>query len=218
MHNLPPATTSTSEFHVAARIRQLRLEKGLTMSALAGKSGLSQAYLSRVESHKASITLASLDRLAAALGVPVSVFFEDQAERIPISVFRAAGPKIRHPRHLNRCRAPFWMMAEDKKGKMMEPFIVEIPDETAESTHLGEEFNYLVQGSGLMRYGKQIIELHQGDAVYFDSSIGHSIKRIGTEPLRILAVVTSRDYLFHGDLTKFLESGNRANLSVRSVV
>lgn len=212
MHNLPPATTSTSEFHVAARIRQIRLEKGLTMSALAGKSGLSQAYLSRVESHKASITLSSLDRLAAALGVHVSVFFEDQAERVPISVFHATGPKNRHPRHLNHCRAPFWMLAEDKKGKMMEPFIVEIPHETAESTHLGEEFNFIVQGSGLMRYGKQIIELHQGDAVYFDSSIGHSIKRTGTESLRILAVVTSRDYLFHGDLPKFLESGNRANL------
>ena len=138
----------------------------------------------------------------------------DQAERIPISVFRATGPKDRRPRHLNHCRAPFWMMAEDKKGKMMEPFIVEIPDQTTESTHLGEEFNFIVQGSGLMRYGKHIIELHPGDAVYFDSGICHSIKRIGTESLRILAIVTSRDYLFHGDLTKFLESGNRANLGV----
>jgi|688.fasta_scaffold308100_1 transcriptional regulator with XRE-family HTH domain len=212
MHTAPPTTTSTSEYHVAARLRQLRLEKGLTMSALAGKSGLSQAYLSRVESHKASITLASLDRLAAALGVPVSIFFDGQAERIPISVFRSSGAKDRHPRHLSKCQAPFWMMAEDKKGKMMEPFIVEIPTATAESTHLGEEFNYIVQGSCLMRYGKQLIELHQGDAVYFDSSIGHSIKSTGREPLRILAVVTSRDYLFHGDLTKFLQSGNRANL------
>ena len=212
MHKSPPATTSTSDYHVAARVRQLRLEKGLTMSALAGKSGLSQAYLSRVESHKASITLASLDRLAAALGVPVSVFFEDRAGRIPISIYRASGPRERHPRQLNHCRAPLWMMAEDKKGKIMEPFIVEIPEATAESTHLGEEFNYIIQGSGLMRYGKQLIELHQGDAVYFDSSIGHSLKRTGSDPLRVLAVVTSRDYLFHGDLTKFLESGNRANL------
>lgn len=212
MHSPQPATTSTSEYQVATRLRQLRLEKGLTMSLLAEKAGLSQAYLSRVESHKASITLASLDRLSTALGVPVSVFFDVHAERIPISVFRASGPKERHARQLKHCKAPFWMMAEDKKGKIMEPFLIEIPDSTAESTHLGEEFNYIVQGSGRMLYGKNLIELHEGDAVYFDSSIGHSIKRIGKEPLRILAVVTSRDYLFHGDLTKFLESGNRANL------
>ena len=69
MHSPQPATTSTSEYQVATRLRQLRLEKGLTMSLLAEKAGLSQAYLSRVESHKASITLARTQPLVV---VPVN--------------------------------------------------------------------------------------------------------------------------------------------------
>jgi transcriptional regulator with XRE-family HTH domain len=208
---LPPSP-ATSDFRVASRIRQLRTEKGLSMSALASRAGISQAYLSRVESHKASVTLAGLDRLASALNVPPSVFFEERPEHTPISVYRTAGPKDRHPRRLRGCSAPFWMLAEDKRGKLMEPFIIEIAEATQESTHQGEEFNYILQGSGIFRYGKSLIELHPGDAVYFDSTIGHSIRCTSSEPLRIIAMVTSRDYLFHGDLTRFLESGNRANI------
>jgi len=41
----------TAEVRVANRLRQLRIDKGLTLSELATSAGLSQAFLSRIENH-----------------------------------------------------------------------------------------------------------------------------------------------------------------------
>ena len=46
------------EIQVADRMRRLRHDKGLTLRGLARASGISEAYLSRVENHKASVTIA----------------------------------------------------------------------------------------------------------------------------------------------------------------
>ncbi len=45
----------TAEIHVARRLAALREESGLTLRDVAGRSGLSEAYLNRVEREKTPI-------------------------------------------------------------------------------------------------------------------------------------------------------------------
>src|SRR5262249_30846685 len=59
---------------VSERIRGFRTEAGLTQTQLAEKSGLPQSHISRLENGQHSPSRATLERIAAALGRPVSDF------------------------------------------------------------------------------------------------------------------------------------------------
>ena len=71
---------------------------------------------------------------------------------------------------------------------------------------MGEELNYILEGECEFVYGKERIRLRQGDAVYYDATVPHLVQSIKkTNPCKVLAVVASKDYLFHGDLTRLLD-------------
>ncbi|PJO48123.1 helix-turn-helix domain-containing protein [Brucella pituitosa] len=55
--------------HVSGNLRKLRTDAGLSQTALANASGISRRMIVGVESGDANISLSSLDKLAAALGV-----------------------------------------------------------------------------------------------------------------------------------------------------
>lgn len=76
MESIPPAI----EHRVADRIRALRAERGLTLGALAERSGVSRSMISVIERAESSPTASVLDRLAAALGVTLATLFAE-AER-----------------------------------------------------------------------------------------------------------------------------------------
>lgn len=72
---------------LAARLRALRAERGLTLDALAERAGVSRSMISLVERGESSPTAAVLDRLAAGLGVTLASLFADgeRADAPPVS-------------------------------------------------------------------------------------------------------------------------------------
>jgi transcriptional regulator with XRE-family HTH domain len=58
--------------HVAENVRALRQTRGLSQLGLAELSGISRRMIVAIESDEANVSLSSLDRLAAALGVSFS--------------------------------------------------------------------------------------------------------------------------------------------------
>jgi len=71
MPAMEPASSSRSEVQVAMAIRNLRLGHGLSQRQLALRMGVPRTYVSKIENEKATPTLSSLSRLAAALDVSV---------------------------------------------------------------------------------------------------------------------------------------------------
>ena len=57
-------------------LRRRRQAKGLSQAALARKARLSRVYVSNLEAGKYDPTLGVLQRLAKALGVPVTALLE----------------------------------------------------------------------------------------------------------------------------------------------
>lgn len=64
---------------IAARVHDLRRGAGLSLDALARRSGVSRSMISLVERGGASPTAVVLERLATALGVPLASLFDDSA-------------------------------------------------------------------------------------------------------------------------------------------
>lgn len=59
---------------VSKRIREARSEAGFTQKQLAEKSGLPQSHISRIENAKHSPARATIEKIANALGKPVTFF------------------------------------------------------------------------------------------------------------------------------------------------
>jgi transcriptional regulator with XRE-family HTH domain len=63
--------TMSPSREVGKRLKKLREAKGMTQAALAEKADLSRGYLIRLEAGRQDPTLATLERLAEALDMPL---------------------------------------------------------------------------------------------------------------------------------------------------
>jgi transcriptional regulator with XRE-family HTH domain len=62
---------------VAKNIRELRQEHGWSQDELASRAGLHRTYIGTIERTEQSITVDSMEKLAAALNVKISRLLED---------------------------------------------------------------------------------------------------------------------------------------------
>jgi transcriptional regulator with XRE-family HTH domain len=84
---------------IAERVRLLRADRGLSLEALAARSGVSRSMISLVERGESSPTAVVLEKLATALGVMLASLFDPPAPTAdagPISR-RADQPQWRDP-------------------------------------------------------------------------------------------------------------------------
>ena len=82
---------------IAARLRALRDERGLTLDALAHQAGVSRAMLSRIERGDSSPTAQLLNKVCGGLGLTLSALFaEAEAPAGPL-LRRADQPVWRDP-------------------------------------------------------------------------------------------------------------------------
>lgn len=65
---------------IASRLRELRDAQGLTLAALAQRSGVSRSNISSIERGESSATATVLDRLSAALNVTLASLFDKPPE------------------------------------------------------------------------------------------------------------------------------------------
>lgn len=68
--------TNTIVKKFGKRLRQLRLERGLTQEKLADKSGLDMSYIGRIERGEQNSSLGVIGALAKGLGVPAEELFK----------------------------------------------------------------------------------------------------------------------------------------------
>ena len=62
----------------AIRVRELRVERGMSQDEMAAKSGLHRTYIGTVERAEQSIGIDNIEKIAKALGVPIVDLFKDE--------------------------------------------------------------------------------------------------------------------------------------------
>ena len=83
MIRLPTKTTSTRhdvKWSFATVLRACRGRLGISQEELAGRAGLHRTYVSDIERGARNLSLESIDKLAKALGIPVSTLFSRLSE------------------------------------------------------------------------------------------------------------------------------------------
>jgi len=64
-----------TDLNIGARLRDLRIQRGLTQREFAVQAGISNSYLCDIERGRTDPTIAALDRILDALGMELSAFF-----------------------------------------------------------------------------------------------------------------------------------------------
>src|SRR2546422_11688552 len=83
-----------SSVNVGERIRQLRLGLGMSVRALAAKTGFSPSLISQAENGQVTPSIGSLERIAMALGVSLGKFFAEPETSTAHLVRASARPKL----------------------------------------------------------------------------------------------------------------------------
>jgi transcriptional regulator with XRE-family HTH domain len=187
-----PDHSPSEEINVGRRLRELRLENGLSIRALAEKSGLNFNTLSLIENGKTSPSVSTLQQLAKGLEVPITVFFENDIPKTQVSFLKAG----------QRRRAAFAHgMMEDLGGGLTlhggQPFLVTLEPKAdsglAPIVHTGLEFVFCLEGHLSYTIEDHLYPLDPGDSLLFEAYLPHRWQNIGEAPSRSLLVLCPAD-------------------------
>src|SRR5699024_3347344 len=128
---------------IGKKIKEVRLEKGMTLKNVSEKTGLSIGLLSQIERDKSTVTIQALSKIAVALEVSRSYFFEDDNGKERNFINNDTSSED----HFNFHSSNF--VYQSLSGVINDPMfdpmlVVLLPSEgTTTSTHKGQEFVYI---------------------------------------------------------------------------
>lgn len=181
---------------VGEKIKGLRESKSISKEELAERSGLAIEQIERIENNIDLPSLAPLIKIARVLGVRLGTFLDDNQENGPaICRGKDASDTISFSNNATHSRKHmnYHSLAKSKADRHMEPFIIEVsPTEDSNfilSSHEGEEFIMVMEGTMEISYGKNKYILEAGDSIYYDSIVPHHVHAFEGKAAKILAVV-----------------------------
>ncbi|MFT4307537.1 MAG: XRE family transcriptional regulator [Microbacterium sp.] len=167
-----PADPDESARVLGARIRALRQERGLTLTQAAADAELSHSFLSQVERGLERLSMASLFRIARALGTTQQDLLTHDAQTPPrraggFHVFRAGAASP-----LDAGGGPVTVLAHGAP-----PFVPMIFqgsfDENTWWEHDEEEFVFVLDGSLTVALEQERFVLGVGDSVHYEGGVRH---------------------------------------------
>ncbi|WP_320670882.1 helix-turn-helix domain-containing protein [Patulibacter defluvii] len=168
---------------VRRRLRELRLERGLTLEAVAGRAAIDVSTLSRLEAGKRRLALDHLPGLAAALGVSI-----DELLRAP----ERHDPRVRGRAHRHDGLTRWPLTRQGPAGGGLHAFKIRIdadrrhpPDPLP--VHEGHEWMYVLTGRMRLLLGEDDLTIDPGEAVEFSTWTPHWFGAI-EEPVELIAI------------------------------
>ena len=183
---------------IGSKIKGIRESKNLSVEEIAERSGLSIDQINSIETDQNLPSLGPLIKIARALGVRLGTFLDDSDALGPVvcrAEEREQNSSISFSNGATDARKhmEYHPLAQQKAGRHMEPFVIDINPEDAPdfqlSAHEGEEFIYVMQGEVEIIYGKDTYTLKEGDSIFYDSIVKHHVHGAPGKSAKILAVV-----------------------------
>jgi transcriptional regulator with XRE-family HTH domain len=171
-------------YAVGEKLRTLRLKKSMGLVELGRHTGLSPAMLSKLERGKLFPTLPTLLRIAMVFGVGLDFFFADERKRHVVSIVRKQ-ERLKFPENPGSSVIAYNFESLDFKAseRKLNAFYAEfepVPaDKVRPHQHPGVELLYLISGRLELHISSDMHLLEEGDAIYFDSAVRHSYRRLG---------------------------------------
>lgn len=178
---------------IAAQVKRLRGERGLTLEALAEASGVSRSMISLVERGESSATAVVLERLATGLGVSLATLF-DEPGAVPAPVSRRTDQaEWRDPAsgYLRRNVSPSGFPSPIQIVEVVFPAGARVTYETVARPRIIHQQIWVLQGAIDIALGDDRYELRVGDclAMVLDQPVTFYNRAL--KPARYCVVIVS---------------------------
>jgi transcriptional regulator with XRE-family HTH domain len=179
-------------FNLSHRLRALRTERGLSLDALAQRTGLTKGFFSLIERGLKAPSISTLLRLSRTYQLPLGALLDEPTRTEPTYSVVRRDERKKYAREGSLYGYRYEAIAFAKKFKRMEPFIVSPPLRVPRKffQHDGDEMVYVLEGQVEIHLGSEKIRLTPGDCLYFDASTPHRSHSVGRERAMTLVVVS----------------------------
>jgi transcriptional regulator with XRE-family HTH domain len=170
------------------RLQELRLQKDWTLQELADRSGLSKAFLSRLESGDRHASIAAVLTLSRIFGVSLASLFESDVAADPCVIVRRAEAVERKVNGLG-----YTPLSKSSHWFKLQPIRVRVQRSRRGNEHFqheGEEWIYILSGSLTLSLAGATYDLSPGDAAHFDSRLPHRLIARGVADAELLLVAS----------------------------
>lgn len=180
------STLSRIVSSIGPKLRDLRLQRGLSLQQLAERADVSAAAIHKIEKSGMVPTITTLLKLAGALNRSISYFVDEETEQNgPAVLVRADERRIVYTSHLGIDLAgisgPYGRFFLAGAVATLEPG-ASSGDNPME--HPGEELVFVLEGSMEFEVDGQGYRLAEGDSVHFRTDRPHRWKNPGKRPAR----------------------------------
>ena len=164
---------------VGPRLKQLRLHRGVTLTALSESTGISKSTLSRLETGQRRASLELLLPLAQSYRVPL-----DDLVGAP----EVGDPRVRLKASKRNGRTVL-PLTRQPGGVQAWKIVVPASNTTPQpKTHEGYEWLYVLSGRMRLVLGEHDLVLGPGEVVEFDTRVPHWFGSDGTHPAEVLSL------------------------------
>lgn len=186
----PPAEISDV---VADNVKRHRAERGLSLSDLAGRSGVSRAMIHQIERRQSAPTINVVWKLATALDLPFAALLErpHAPSAHVLKADRSWSLRSDDGRFVSRALFP---LDGPRSAELYELTLFPGAREVAEPHAAGTRENLVVSsGQIVVTVEDARHELSSGDAIVFGADVAHSYLNEAEEEARAFLVMTYAD-------------------------
>jgi transcriptional regulator with XRE-family HTH domain len=179
--------------NLGKRIQEMRRRRGLTTGELAARVQVTSGFISQLEHSKTDPSLQTLQRVAAALQIPLSYLLLD--DDVKPQVIR------RDERHIIHAGegGPRASILSPLPSQHLELVWLELPPHgsswTKRQFHEGHECHLVVKGRVRAYYGSEHYLLETGDSIFWDGAAPHGLENVGDELAQIVIALTPPAFL-----------------------
>jgi len=191
-------TASDLNQRIAERVRGLRAAQGLSLDALAGKSGVSRSMISLIERGESSPTAVVLEKLAAGLGVMLASLFDAPAAQAPGRPVarRADQPQWRDPAsgYLRRNVSPPGVPQPMQIIEVHFPPRARVAFETGGCDRRVYQQVWVLEGTIDITLGEERHRLHDGDCLAMQLDCPTMFHNPTRKPARYAVVIAAEPH------------------------
>jgi len=188
-------TTMTQLSEVASRIKEMREIMGWSKTKMAMKTEVSEEMYTAYEQGKTDLPFSFIHKCALAFNIQMTELLEGQTAKLTSYTVTRKGEGQETAKEDG---IEIRNLAPNFKEKMSEPYMVryeyspELQNRPIhQTTHGGQEFDLVLEGTLKVQIGEHVEILHEGDSIYYNSSTPHGMIAVDGKDCLFCAVVLS---------------------------
>lgn len=163
---------------LGARIRQLRKERGITLTMMTERTGLSLGYLSKLENDLTSPTIAHLHKICEALGLTINDILLEKQPMQRVTIVRAA----ERPCIFSQDGLEYAALTKGHTILQATAMTLSGSKTYDSEPHTHDELGIVASGVLELMIGESCYRLLPGDSIYIHAGTMHSTRSGSEEP------------------------------------